>query len=210
MAASSLNRSADSESFTERALRRAVAGDATGLGYVVERLRPLLLEQAGYRLGPRLRRHYDPEDLVSDAWLRILPELKALVEGAERPVGLVLRWLSTAIFHRTQNLVKKFLRGGFDAPPPLDFEAIPDPSDPRTGVVTAVARSDDAGRIGAAIATLDEKDREILVLRGIEQQSPKTVALLLGVPESTATMRWTRALARLREALPGAVFDDLD
>ncbi len=209
MATSSPGTMQPGDSTTTVALRSAAEGDVRGLGHVVDRLRPLLLEQARYRLGPKLRRHYDPEDLVSEAWLRLLPELPTLVKGVDRPVGLVLRWLSTAIFHRTQNLVKKFLRSPGESPPVLEREVVPDPTDPRSGVVTAVARGEEARVVHEAIHQLDERDREILVLRGIEQISPKTVAELLGIPESTATMRWVRALSRLRELLPGQVFDDL-
>jgi DNA-directed RNA polymerase specialized sigma24 family protein len=49
-----------------------------------------------------------------------------------------------------------------------------------------------------------------LLLRGIEQQSHQTVALLLDLTPQAVSMRFTRALDRLREQLPGSIFDELD
>ena len=47
------------------------------------------------------------------------------------------------------------------------------------------------------------------MLRGIEQQSNTTVALLLDLTPAGVSMRYARALERLRARLPGSVFDEL-
>ncbi len=54
---------------------------------------------------------------------------------------------------------------------------------------------------------MDPLDREILVLRHYEQMTNGDAAAALGLEESMASRRYTRALARLEEilaALPGA------
>ena len=57
----------------------------------------------------------------------------------------------------------------------------------------------------AALARLGERDREVLVLRYLEQLSTKEVAAVLGISEGAVKVRHLRALERLR-ALVG---DDL-
>ena len=47
------------------------------------------------------------------------------------------------------------------------------------------------------------------MLRGIEQNPVQDVALLLGLRPNTVTVRYRRALARLRELVPGSAFDEL-
>ena len=66
----------DADDMTTMHVRRAVGGDLTSLDWVVSRLAPLLVAQAQWRLGTALRRYYDPEDLVSDAWAVTLQDDK--------------------------------------------------------------------------------------------------------------------------------------
>jgi DNA-directed RNA polymerase specialized sigma24 family protein len=61
----------------------------------------------------------------------------------------------------------------------------------------------------ARIRELEPKDREILLLRGVEQQPTGTVAMLLGLTPQAVSMRHKRALDNLRSRLPGSVFDEI-
>ena len=79
-----------------------------------------------------------------------------------------------------------------------------------TGVVTAAVRGEQRDAVRATIETLDAPDREVLVLRGIEQQSLPAVASALGVSVEAAGKRYQRALVRLRRQLPDSVFHELE
>ena len=57
------------------------------------------------------------------------------------------------------------------------------------------------GRVQAALALLSEVDREVLVLRYLEQMPLREVAAVLGVGLSAVKMRHFRALERLRTLL---------
>jgi DNA-directed RNA polymerase specialized sigma24 family protein len=57
---------------------------------------------------------------------------------------------------------------------------------------------------------LDDIDRQVVILRGIEQQSNATVGLLLEMEPKTVSKRYHRALDRLRALMPGSVFDEFD
>ena len=62
-------------------------------------------------------------------------------------------------------------------------------------------RAERQGRVRAALALLAEADREVLLLRYLEQLPLREVAAVLGVSESAVKMRHFRALERLRALL---------
>jgi RNA polymerase sigma-70 factor (ECF subfamily) len=55
--------------------------------------------------------------------------------------------------------------------------------------------------VRAALAALPERDREVLVLRFLEDLSTADAAAVLGVGEGAVKMRLMRALQRLRDVL---------
>jgi RNA polymerase sigma-70 factor (ECF subfamily) len=56
-------------------------------------------------------------------------------------------------------------------------------------------------RMRAALARLPERDREVLLLRHLEQLSVREMAAVLGSSEGAVKVRHVRALERLRRAL---------
>ena len=56
-------------------------------------------------------------------------------------------------------------------------------------------------RVDAAIETLDEADREVIRLKHTKQLSNQEIAKTLGLTEAAASMRYIRALRRLKSAL---------
>jgi RNA polymerase sigma-70 factor (ECF subfamily) len=61
-----------------------------------------------------------------------------------------------------------------------------------------------AKRVEAAITELGEQDGEIIIMRHYEQLSNQEVAQALGLSEPAASMRYLRAVRRLREMLTGS------
>jgi RNA polymerase sigma-70 factor (ECF subfamily) len=62
-------------------------------------------------------------------------------------------------------------------------------------------RQERRARVRAALERLPERDREVLVLRYLEQLSTAEVAEVLAVGEGAVKMRLLRALQRLRDTL---------
>ena len=62
-------------------------------------------------------------------------------------------------------------------------------------------RAETCARVRSALARLAESDRELLVLRHLEQLSLAEIAAVLGTSEATAGKRHLRALERLRGLL---------
>lgn len=187
-------------------LQAAVDGDGTSLGWLVAHLSPLLVAQARWRLQGPLARAVEPEDLVQDAWLVALPRLRDLVPREGRRTPVLLRFLATTIVHRVNNLARELLRRGPGTGASVGPEASPDP---RTGVVTAAVRAEQRRQLLATIDALEPIDRQVLLLRGVEQRSQATTAELLGIRGDAVAMRFSRALDRLRAQLPASLCDDL-
>jgi RNA polymerase sigma factor (sigma-70 family) len=196
---------------TTQHVRRAKTGDADSLAWLARRLSPLLLAQARYRLGPALRRSVDPEDLVNDVWAVALPALAQLEARQGRETPVLLRFLATTLLYRVNELARRHVRRhgqrsrGMESADGCSQLAASD----SLGVVTRAAREETRGTIVTAIETLDERDREVVVLRGVEQLANDRVAELLGETPNAVSLRYNRALAKLRERLPGTVFDEL-
>ena len=187
-------------------LRHAIDGDPQSLGWLVAHLSPLLLAQARWRLAGGMAHVVDAEDLVQEAWLVALPRLHELVPRDGRLTPVLLRFLATTIVHRVNNLVRDTLRRG---PATAGNGVAEGVADERTGVVTAAVRDEQRRQLLVTIEALEPIDREVLLLRGVEQRSQATTAALLGVSGDAVAMRFSRALERLRAQLPSSLLADL-
>ena len=70
-----------------------------------------------------------------------------------------------------------------------------------SGPVRRAVRKEMCQRVRAALSTLTESDREILILRHLEQLSYRDCAAILQVTEVAAKQRYVRALRRIRRLL---------
>lgn len=195
-------------------VRRAVAGDADSVGWLVERFSPLLLAQARLRLPAELRRFVEPEDLVQEAWAVALPRLQDLPPRDGRYTPVVLRFLCTTILYRVSNLMQRRLERTLREPDGTDAAGARARLSQLPGsgsmALERAMRGEACRVILDAIAALDETDRKIVVMRGIEDAPAAEVAAILGMKANTVTVRYRRLLERLRERLPRSIFDDFE
>jgi RNA polymerase sigma-70 factor (ECF subfamily) len=193
-------------------LQRALAGDEDHLRQLIDRLAPLLLLQAERRLGPHLRQFHDAEDLVQDAWAVLLPRLSDLKAREGRLTPVLLRFLSQTILNRVRTLLQKHIR---EVPASsLQQEeasiAIGEPADDASGVVTRLLRGEEFARVWQVIQSLGEQDQQLLIQRGIEQNSLKQTAVVLQLKPNTVAVKYRRLLEKLRAALPDSLFAEFD
>jgi len=188
-------------------VRAAVEGDRESLGWLVTHLSPLLLAQTRRRFGRDLAWLCEPEDLVQQAWLTVIGRLGDLEPRNGRLTPVLLRFLSTSIVHRVANTARELARG---RPAPIEHStSVPGPADDGTAVIAAAVRSEQRRQVLAAIDALDPVDRDVLILRGVEQRPLRETGELLGITGDAVAMRYGRALRRLRSHLPAALLDDL-
>jgi RNA polymerase sigma factor (sigma-70 family) len=194
-------------------VRRACGGEEQSLAWVVERFTPLLRAQATVRLHGVADGLCDADDLVQEVWAVALPRLEDLNPRDERLSPVLIRFLATTLLNKVNNLMMRRLRRGEGLASPLvhdsrtpTLERFPDSV---TGALERAARDEAVEELHAALERLGERDREILVLRGIEQLEAGEVARRLGLKPSAVSMRYRRALDRLAEMLPGSIFEEL-
>jgi RNA polymerase sigma-70 factor, ECF subfamily len=197
-------------------VRSALDGDQEAREWIVRRLSPLLLAQAGHRMGPELRCHCTPEDVVADVWQRALPRLtRELRPAAGRCTPLLVGFLSGVLINRANELLRKAIRIRAAALPCGDSASEPGVlriplRDPAEAVWRPLLVHDDVTKVRALLDDLEPGDREIIILRKIEGLSAKEVARQLKVAAYVIDKRLSRALARLRKQVPDGVFDELD
>lgn len=201
------NGAASRRDFTESAafhLRRAVAQDSVSLAWLMTRLTPFLRLQARYRLRGPLRRLYDPDDLVNDVWAITLPRLGDLRErnGALWPV--LLRFLGATLLNRANQMIARELSrrrpcNGARGPGPSPLDQLPDPL---AKASTLAERNEHLVALNEGLERLGEVDREVIVLRLIEEVPNEEVARRLGVTPGAVSKRLKASLERLRRRMP--------
>ncbi len=188
-------------------VRQAIAGSPTSASWVIEHFSPLLLAQAKYRLRRHLDGLHDAEDLVQHVWLVSLPKLAAIVPRNGRFTPPLLKFLSSVLHRRYQELLRsRIARVKVDAVPADNASEL---ADSITGPASAVLRGERVEALERSLDGLSEADREIIVLRGIEQLPYVVLAAKCGAAEGTLMVRYHRALERLGKLLPPCIAEEM-
>jgi RNA polymerase sigma-70 factor (ECF subfamily) len=175
------------------------AGVDDTLAGLFERCRERLLRMVQFRLDPRLVGRIDAEDVLQESFLEAKKRLQAFRDDT-KPflvwVRLITQQTMVDLFRK--HLGAKMRTAGREVVAPASgtlsgfFVAhITSPSG-------AVMREELRQKIEHALASMDEIDREVLLLRHFEELSNKEAADVLGIQENAASNRYVRALGRLK------------
>jgi RNA polymerase sigma-70 factor (ECF subfamily) len=190
---------------TQRLLERIVAGESSAAGRLLERHRPYVTRLVELRLDARVRARVDPSDVVQEAQLEAIRRLPTYM--SERPLPFRL-WLRQIAFDRLLMLHRRHVRAARraverDLPLPekssilLARQFLVPGSTPSRQLI----RREFVDRVRQAIGMLNPADREVLVLRNLEELSNRETARVLGIDPATASRRYGRAVLHLREIL---------
>jgi RNA polymerase sigma-70 factor (ECF subfamily) len=207
---------------TDDLLRRIGDGDRHARGQLLKRHQKKLRRLIALRLDPRLAARLDPSDIVQESLAEADRRLDRYVR--ERPLPFY-PWLRQLALERLVAQRRRHLRAGRRSVLREEAEPLrlPDHSaDELAEQLLAGGDSPSAGlhreelreRVRAALEALPEPEREVLVLRYLEQMSAAEVAAVLAITEAAAKKRALRALRRLRSALtpptPGESHEQLE
>jgi RNA polymerase sigma-70 factor (ECF subfamily) len=203
---------------TDKLLADARRGKAGAVDALLGGFREPLRKVIGLRLDPVLARRVDASDIVQDVLIEANQRLTEYLKKPDMPFHLWLRHLAQDRIIDTHRRHRLAQRRSVDREQPIARPTWADESDPslvaqlidtdRTPATGAI-QAELARRLAAAINELSEDDREIILLRHHEQLANQDVAELLGLTEAAASMRYLRALRRLRAVLvPDAANDD--
>ena len=198
---------AASQSPDER-LARVLAGDEAAFAECFAEAAPRLARMIGFRLDPRLRGRVDADDVLQEVYVDSVRRLEAFRTAQPIDLFLLLRLVvgQTLVDLHRRHLGAQMRDAGRErslaAASPgtsasLSFHLVGKLTSPSG----AVMRAESAAAVSRAIEEMSETDREILALRHFEELTNKEVAAVLGIDRKAASIRYIRALERLKTAL---------
>ena len=175
------------------------------------RYRDKLLRMIVFRLDARLTSKVGGEDVLQDVFVEVVRRIQEYLDEPAVPVFIWLRQITNQILidtHRkylgtkmrdVNQEVNLLWGGSVDASSGLLAEQLADSlSTPSQRVV----RSEKAAEVRIALGELSPADREVLLLRHLEELGNNEVAEVLGIDKFAASKRYLRALARLASKMP--------
>ena len=202
---------ASSEDLSRFLIERAFDENSTSAWNALNarNLRALILF-AHYQLGETMRSSIEPEDLVQEAWMRVIRRAKLGFRFEYRGSGSLQRWMCQLIRWITIDKARRneCAAGVEKTAPDADFER-DDREDPNCGPATAVEAQDNGSLVRQAIDSLPRKYREAVLAREIEEASHAEIAERFGYTEANARKLCQRAREMLRDRLRGRDWQDL-
>jgi RNA polymerase sigma-70 factor (ECF subfamily) len=199
----------DSDIEERELLRAAECGDGDAGQQLLARHRGRLRQMVAVYLDRRLTARVDPSDVVQEALADAAGRLAAFLR--ERPLPFY-PWLRQFAWQRLLQLHRHHIgaqRRSVDREVPLDI-ALPDQSADAlaerliasgTSPSRRMIRDEQRWRVQDALARLAPRDRELLVMRHLEEMSALEIAAILSISAGAVRVRLLRALTRLRSLL---------
>ncbi len=190
---------------TDELLRRAEAGEAEATEELFQRHRPKLRRMIEVRLDARLLKRLDPSDVVQETLAEGFRQWANYLR--ERPMPFY-GWLRNIAWNRVMDLHRRHIASQRRS---IQREDVGNPrlSDQSLERFSRklLTRSDSPSerlekkelqnRVRIALESLSESDRDVLLLRHLEQLSVSEVAQILQVPEGTIKSRHYRATSAI-------------
>ncbi len=188
---------------TDRLIQQAIAGDTAAADQLFASYRVYLRKVIDLRMDDELRVRVDPSDVVQETQLVASQRMDDFL--ARRPTSFRI-WLRRKALEQLVDIRRRHLTA---AKRSVRREVI---LSDRSSLAIArslfleapsqrIRRQEQAERVRAAMRTLSERDREVLLLRHVEELSNREVAEVLQMDTGTASQCYGRALRRLREKL---------
>jgi RNA polymerase sigma-70 factor (ECF subfamily) len=186
-------------------LARIASGDAQGLESLLARFRPGLRAFIDARLDAGLRSRLDPSDIVQDTQMELVRRMPDFLKRRPMPFHL---WIRKKAYERLLNLRRDHRRtlrrsvereiswnanSSLMLAKPL-LASGPTPSE-------HLQAREFAERVAQVVEQLPEGDREILLMRHVEESPYEEIGCLLDIEPAAARKRYGRALLRLRKLL---------
>jgi RNA polymerase sigma-70 factor (ECF subfamily) len=194
---------------TESLLNGLRRGEPRVLAALFEYYAPRLRNMVRLRMGPSLQHRLDISDVLQEAYLDAARKVGGYVQ---EPKAVFYVWLRGVVEERLMILQRHHLGAKCRAV----TREVPLPPESSTALARQLlARGSTPSQklikhelqrqVQHALSELDADDREVILMRHFEGMSNMEVAQSLGIGESGSTMRYGRALRRLKEIL-GAKF----
>ena len=200
---------ATSQLDTDELLRAAEHGDGSARQQLLTRHRSRLHQMVAVHLDRRLAARLDPSDVVQETLLDAAQSLSDYLR--DRPLPFY-PWLRQLAWQRLERLHRDHIQRHRRSVLREEGQSLklPDPSaDALANLLEAsgtspsrqLIRNEMGRRIQDAMNQLSPNDRELLVMRHLEEMSAAEIGAVLGIGAGAVRTRHVRALARLRSLL---------
>jgi RNA polymerase sigma-70 factor, ECF subfamily len=183
---------------TSDLVRDALAGRSGAIDAVYARCAPRLLTYIRLRMGRSLRTRVESRDILQSSLLKSFQRFEDFRGTDARSL---MAWLARIAEHEVADRVDYEHRQRRDAARETAIESSPDLAARVTSVLSRVIRDERAEQLEAAMDTLSEAHREVILLRKFEELSFPEIARRLSKSEDACRMLFARALTALTLAL---------
>jgi RNA polymerase sigma-70 factor, ECF subfamily len=196
---------------TEELLNQAKQGDAGAVERLLDVHREPLRRMIHLRLDPALAARVDASDIVQDVLLEAHRRLQDYLRKPAMPFHLWLRHIAKDHIIDAHRHERQAQRRSVDREQALPAARADESSyewaavflDQEMTPASAAMRHELERKVQSAIAQLGDDDREVILMRYVEQLPNQDVAAALGLTEAAASMRCLRAVRRLQALLLG-------
>jgi RNA polymerase sigma-70 factor, ECF subfamily len=196
---------------TEALLAGAREGDAGAVNQLLERHRDAVRRMIDLRMDRVLKRRVDASDIVQDVLIDANRRLRDYLANPVMPFHLWLRQMAKDRLIDAHRRHRGTARRSMDREQQLGAVAADQSSinlaaqlrDQQLTPAAAAAWAELQRRFEAACAELDEQDQEVVLMRHFEHLTNSEAAASLGLSPQAASMRYLRAMRRLRSLLDG-------
>jgi RNA polymerase sigma-70 factor (ECF subfamily) len=185
-------------------------GGEAAVAELFEHYRQMLVRMIVVRLDNRLLGKVDVEDILQDAFLEAARRVDDYLDRPSVPFYVWLRQIALqASIDAHRRYVDAQMRDVnretslFPWACPSESSALlaAELADSLTTPSQCAVRNEMVSELKESLEKLDEIDREILVLRHLEELSNREAAEVLGIHQFAASKRYLRALERLRNVM---------
>ena len=182
--------------------QRLRGGDDATMATLLERYRERLHRMVHFRLDPRLVGRLDAEDVLQESYIEAGKRLQAFRDD-DKPFFIWMRLMTqqTMIDLHRKHLGAAMRSAGREISAPKSGTLSGFFVGHYTSPSNAVMREELRAQVEKALDSMDDIDREVLLLRHFEELSNKEAAAVLGIQENAASNRYVRALVRLKGIL---------
>ena len=193
---------------TEELLAMAQTGDRSAVNQLLERHRNSLRQLVRIRLDQKIRGRVGISDVVQDVLVEANRRFKRYLANPVMPFHLWLRHIARDRIIDAHRRHRGTARRSVDreqhrwSPPGHDQSSLQLASilnDQRLTPAAAAIQREMSRRVEQSLSKLEEKDSEIIVMRHYEMLTNQEVALILNLTEPAASMRYLRAIRRLKD-----------
>ena len=187
-------------------------GKSLAIDQLMDRHRNSLRRMIQLRLDQRIMQRLDVSDVIQDVLMEANRRLNDYLSNPVIPFHLWIRQIAKDRIIDAHRRHRVSAKRSIDREQPIGGKGPPDQStmelanqfrDQALTPAAAATQRELAQQIEMAVQLLRDNDREIILMRHYEQLNNQEIAQSLGLTEPAASMRYLRAIKRLREVIEG-------